>query len=89
MQMYRAFRGADPDNRAMLVARGLVEPEQQDSVESVKEVVRVDTRRMARERAQRSREEREAARLKADSLEALRADSLVALNIDTTKVDSL
>jgi peptidyl-dipeptidase Dcp len=89
MQMYRAFRGADPDNRAMLVARGLVEPEQQDSVESVKEVVRVDTRRMARERAQRSREEREAARLKADSLEALRADSLAALNIDTTKVDSL
>jgi peptidyl-dipeptidase Dcp len=89
MQMYRAFRGADPDNRAMLVARGLMEPEQQDSVESVKEVVRVDTRRMARERAQRSREEREAARLKADSLEALRADSLAALNIDTTKVDSL
>ena len=89
MQMYRAFRGADPDNRAMLEARGLVEPEPLDSVLIEPEVVTVDTRRMARERAQRSREEREQLKLKADSIKALHQDSAVVADVDSTKTESL
>ena len=81
--MYRAFRGADPNKIAMLVARGLVEPEEIADVEplSVNEIVRVDTREQARQRAERSRREREAARLqaKADSLAA--ADSLQSVEL--------
>ena len=72
MDMYRAFRGADPDKQAMLVARGLVE-EQVAEVEPlpIKELTRVDTREQARPRAERSRQEREAARqAEADSLAA-------------------
>ena len=73
MDMYRAFRGADPDKQAMLVARGLVE-EQVAEVEPLpkKERTRVDTREQARQRAERSRQEREAARqAEADSLAAI------------------
>ncbi len=73
MDMYRTFRGADPDKQAMLVARGLVE-EQVAEVEPlpIKERTRVDTREQARQRAERSRQEREAARqAEADSLAAI------------------
>lgn len=81
--MYRAFRGADPNKIAMLVARGLVEPEEIADVEPlpVNEIVRVDTREQARQRAERSRREREAARLqaKADSLAAV--DSLQSVEL--------
>ena len=73
MDMYRAFRGADPDKQAMLVERGLVE-EQVAEVEPLpkKERTRVDTREQARQRAERSRQEREAARqAEADSLAAI------------------
>ena len=83
MDMYRAFRGADPNKIAMLVARGLVEPEEIVDVEPlpVNEIVRVDTREQARQRAERSRREREAARLqaKADSLAAV--DSLQSVEL--------
>ena len=83
MDMYRAFRGADPNKIAMLVARGLVEPEEIADVEPlpVNEIVRVDTREQARQRAERSRREREAARLqaKADSLAAV--DSLQSVEL--------
>ena len=71
MDMYRAFRGADPDKQAMLVARGLVKAEDvaQTELEPMREVMRVDTREQARQRAERSRREREAARqAEADSL---------------------
>ena len=65
MDMYRAFRGADPDKNAMLVARGLVqtaEVEPAEAEEQMREMPRVDTREQARQRAERSRQEREAAR---------------------------
>ena len=71
MDMFRAFRGADPDKQSMLVARGLVEtePAVEAEPEAVREVARVDTREQARQRAERSRREREAARqAEADSL---------------------
>ena len=74
MDMYRAFRGADPDKQAMLVARGLVKAEDvaQTEPEPMREVMRVDTREQARQRAERSRREREAARqAEADSLAAI------------------
>lgn len=74
MDMYRAFRGADPDKQAMLVARGLVKAEDvaQAEPEPTREVMRVDTREQARQRAERSRREREAARqAEADSLAAI------------------
>ena len=74
MDMYRAFRGADPDKQAMLVARGLVKAEDvaQTDPEPMREVMRVDTREQARQRAERSRREREAARqAEADSLTAI------------------
>lgn len=79
MDMYRAFRGAEPDKTAMLVARGLVEPEEIADVEplAIDEIIRVDTREQARQRAERSRREREAARLKAQ-MDSLSADSVVA-----------
>ena len=69
MDMYRAFRGAEPDSRAMLVARGLVKDEvQEPESEQPSTYVKVDTREQARQRAERSRREREQARLKADSM---------------------
>ena len=74
MDMYRAFRGADPDKQAMLVARGLVKAEDvaQAEPEPMREVMRVDTREQARQRAERSRREREATRqAEADSLAAI------------------
>ena len=73
MDMYRAFRGADPDKQAMLVARGLVEKDVADIEPlTVTDVPRVDTREQARQRAERSRQEREAARrAEADSLAAM------------------
>ena len=74
MDMYRAFRGADPDKQAMLVARGLVKAEDvaHTEPEPTREVMRVDTREQARQRAERSRREREAARqAEADSLAAI------------------
>ena len=74
MDMYRAFRGADPDKQSMLIARGLVNAEDavQTETEPEREVMRVDTREQARQRAERSRREREAARqAEADSLAAI------------------
>ncbi len=74
MDMYRAFRGADPDKQSMLIARGLVNAEDvvQTEPEPEREVMRVDTREQARQRAERSRREREAARqAEADSLAAI------------------
>ena len=72
MDMYRAFRGADPDKEAMLVARGLIEPVREiPAEEPLVQDVRVDTRAQARQRAERSRQEREAQRAaEADSLDA-------------------
>ena len=76
MDMYRAFRGAEPDNKAMLVARGLIEEQKQEIDSKPRAVaVKVDTREQARQRAERSRRERELARMKADSMQS---DSLVA-----------
>ena len=66
MDMYRAFRGADPDKNAMLVARGLIEPEAAEESKAERAMVKVDTREQARERAERSRQER-AARAKAEA----------------------
>ena len=63
MDMYRAFRGAEPDKTAMLVARGLMQKEVAEEESGSKQtIVRVDTREQARQRAERSRQEREAAR---------------------------
>ncbi|MBO5984831.1 MAG: M3 family metallopeptidase [Rikenellaceae bacterium] len=76
MDMYRAFRGADPDKQSMLIARGLVNAEDavQTETEPEREVMRVDTREQARQRAERSRREREAARqTEADSLAAIQS----------------
>jgi peptidyl-dipeptidase Dcp len=64
MDMYRAFRGADPDKNALLRARGFIADEREsvttDETEKG-EVIRVDTREQARQRAAQSRREREAA----------------------------
>ncbi len=81
MDMYRAFRGAEPDNRAMLEARGLAEPVEEEVVDTLllEEIIRVDTRAQARERAERSRREREAARLKAER------DSLATADLQPIK----
>ena len=71
MDMYRAFRGAEPDKESMLVARGLITKEEVAEPGSEREAVvtRVDTRAQARQRAEQSRREREAARqAEADSL---------------------
>ena len=74
MDMYRAFRGDDPDKQAMLIARGLAVAEEivEEEPEQIVDIPRVDTREAARQRAERSRREREAARLQAE------ADSLAA-----------
>ena len=84
MDMYRAFRGADPNKLAMLVARGLVDKDDvalteplSDDVE-VGKIVKVDTRAQARERAERSRRERAEAKMRADS--AALADSLAKVD---------
>ena len=64
MDMYRAFRGADPDKDALLRARGFIEDNRKNvaAAEEVKsEKIRVDTREQARQRAEKSRREREAA----------------------------
>ena len=81
MDMYRSFRGAEPDKTAMLVARGLIEEVDAEDEEAVamRQVGRVDTRAQARARAERSRQERAAAR-KADSLAM--ADSLARVEAD-------
>ena len=74
--MYRAFRGADPDKNAMLVARGLVDAEavEEDEMSAELESIHVDTRALARQRAERSRRERAEAKMRADSVAM--ADSL-------------
>ena len=76
MDMYRAFRGADPDKNAMLVARGLVDAEavEEDEMSAELESIHVDTRALARQRAERSRRERAEAKMRADSVAM--ADSL-------------
>ncbi|MBP3564993.1 MAG: M3 family metallopeptidase [Alistipes sp.] len=81
MDMYRSFRGAEPDKTAMLVARGLVEEEDVATTEPmpIRQIGRVDTRAQARARAERSRQERAAAR-RADSLAM--ADSLARVEAD-------
>lgn len=62
MEMYRAFRGANPDKDALLRARGFIEQEPLvEEAEQEIEVGRVDTREQARQRAERSRREREQA----------------------------
>ena len=77
MDMYRAFRGAEPDKSAMLIARGLVDAEEVAEEEQMElPTVHVDTREMARQRAERSRREREAARLEAQMDSLAMADSL-------------
>jgi hypothetical protein len=80
MDMYRSFRGAEPDKTAMLVARGLIEgPTVEEEAAALRQITRVDTRAQARARAERSRQERAAAR-KADSLAM--ADSLARIEAD-------
>ena len=84
MDMNRAFRGADPDKLAMLVARGLVDKDDVALTEplandvEVGKIVKVDTRAQARERAERSRRERAEAKMRADS--AALADSLAKVD---------
>jgi len=84
MDMYRAFRGADPDKLAMLVARGLIDKDDVALTEplandvEVGKIVKVDTRAQARERAERSRRERAEAKMRADS--AALADSLAKVD---------
>lgn len=78
MDMYRAFRGADPDKNAMLVARGLVAPEPEVEQEQKREVTRVDTREQARQRAERSRQEREAARQAAAAADSAQVEVVEA-----------
>jgi peptidyl-dipeptidase Dcp len=60
MDMYRSFRGADPDKEALLRARGFIEQEPvvEEQEEEI-EVAPIDTRELARQRAERSRRERE------------------------------
>jgi hypothetical protein len=88
MDMYRAFRGAEPDNRAMLEARGLYTEEESfdEDLLLMEEIIRVDTRAQARQRAERSRREREAARLQAkmDSLNAVAPGQAVEPQDETT-----
>ena len=67
MDMYRSFRGADPDKNAMLVARGLIQESELEPQHSERVVAKVDTREQARQRAERSRREREAAKAKAET----------------------
>ena len=76
--MYRAFRGADPNKLAMLVARGLVDEQSVAQIEPqpAHGVISVNTRELARQRAERSRRERAEAKLRADSI--AQADSLAA-----------
>ena len=77
MDMYRAFRGAEPDKSAMLVARGLADATDVAEQEQTElPAVHVDTREQARQRAERSRREREAARAKALMDSLAMADSL-------------
>ena len=82
MDMYRAFRGADPDDKALLRARGFIEDVPSAETDTLRlDVGVVDTRAQARARAERSRRERAEARA-ADSLARLReADSLAALGL--------
>ena len=71
MDMYRAFRGADPDDKALLRARGFIEDGPSAGTDTLRlDVGVVDTRAQARARAERSRRERAEARA-ADSLAAL------------------
>ena len=79
MDMYRSFRGAEPDKTAMLVARGLIEEPTIEEETTLRQITKVDTRAQARARAERSRQERAAAR-KADSLAV--ADSLAQVAVD-------
>ncbi len=81
MDMYRSFRGAEPDNRAMLEARGLLVESEEDMADTLltREFVRVDTREQARQRAERSRREREQARVKA-VMDSLADESTPAIN---------
>jgi peptidyl-dipeptidase Dcp len=76
MDMYRAFRGTDPDKNAMLIARGLIDAEEvaDNETSAQQEHIHVDTRALARQRAERSRRQRAEAKIKADS--AATADSL-------------
>ncbi len=80
MDMYRSFRGAEPDKTAMLVARGLIEEPTIEEETTLRQITKVDTRAQARARAERSRQERAAAR-KADSLAMV--DSLAHVEADT------
>lgn len=64
MDMYRAFRGAEPDKNALLVARGFIRDMDVDDLASRDEMledepmVRVDTREKARQIAEESRRRR-------------------------------
>ena len=74
MDMYRAFRGANPDKNALLRARGFLKEDapQMDSLpeQEIVEVERIDTRELARQRAEKSRREREAAEAETANAEA-------------------
>ncbi len=61
MDMYRAFRGKNPDKEALLRARGFIEEEPASEEMEEIEVAPVDTRELARQRAEKSRREREQA----------------------------
>lgn len=94
MDMYRAFRGAEPNKLAMLIARGLVRAEDvaQAEPQSTREIARVNTREQARQRAERSRQEREAARLKAEAEAAdsiQRADSISAEEVQSVETNAV
>ena len=73
MDMYRAFRGAEPNQNAMLVARGLLKEESpiQEESDAERKITQVNTREQARQRAERSRQERESARQQAETQELL------------------
>ncbi len=92
MDMYRAFRGAEPDKRALLLARGfirdadlddLIMPDSLDEIE----IPRVDTREKARQIAEESRRRRaeESAKREAEQ----RANAPQAIEVGSKEVGAI
>ena len=75
MDMYRAFRGADPDKRALMIARGFIDDYNLDIEEydpsAPVEVIRVDTREQARRIAEESRRRRAEEQAQKEAEEAM------------------
>ena len=72
MDMYRAFRGANPDKNALLRARGFIADTRASEIPQMElnnEIIKVDTREQARQRAAQSRREREAASTEPEKIE--------------------